>query len=251
MTSERGFKDHFSGHAADYAAHRPTYPGRLFELLAERAPARRLAWDAGTGNGQAARALAAHVATVVATDASPEQIAAATPHPGVTFRVGGEDGSGLPDASADLVTVAQALHWFERERFFAEVRRVLKSGGLLAVWCYSMCRTSPEVDAIVDGFYADTVGPYWPPERALVESGYAELEFPFPREPFPDLAMELELDLNGICGYVGTWSAVRRYMAAKGEDPVAALRERLAPVWGDGTRRAVWPLTVHASRKPG
>lgn len=249
--SERDFKDHFSGHAAVYAAHRPTYPAELFERLAALAPARGLAWDAGTGNGQAARALAAHFQRVVATDASPEQIAAAEPHEGVTFRVGAEEGSGLEDASVDLVTVAQALHWFEHERFWGEVRRVLRPGGLLAAWCYSMARVSPEVDAVVDHFYEHVVGPYWPPERSVVESGYANLDFPFSPLDFPAMAMERELDLDGICGYVSSWSAFRRYLAAKGEDPLPAFRAELAPIWGEGTRRVVWPLTIHLRRAEG
>lgn len=246
--SQREFKDHFSGHAAVYAAHRPTYPAELFERLAELAPARDLAWDAGTGNGQAARALAAHFTRVVATDASPEQIAAAAPHERVTFRVGAEQGSGLEDASADLVTVAQALHWFEHERFWTEVQRVLRPGGLLAAWCYSMARVTPEIDAVVDHFYEHVVGPYWPPERTLVEGGYADLSFPGSALEFPRMAMERELDLDGICGYVSSWSAVRRFMAAEERDPLPAFRAELAPLWGERSRRVVWPLTIHVRR---
>lgn len=244
----RRFKDHFSAHAGAYAAHRPTYPVRLFNYLGEAAPGRTLAWDAGTGNGQAALGLAPHFARVIATDASHEQIALARPYPGVTFRVGDEASSGLEDGAADLVTVAQALHWFDQERFWGEVRRVLCPGGLVAVWCYSMARTAPEVDAVVDGFYEDVVGPYWPPERKLVETGYAELEFPFAREEAPDLEMELDLDLEGMYGYVSTWSAVRRCMAATGESPLPAFRQELKAVWGDGVRRVTWPLTVHVGR---
>ena len=250
-TGPGGFKDHFSGHADAYAAFRPRYPARLFRLLAEAAPGQELAWDAGTGSGQAALGLAAHFERVVATDASPQQVAAAPEHPRVTFRVGAEAGSGLDDGSADLVTVAQALHWFDRERFWAEVRRVLRPGGLVAVWCYSMARTAPEVDAVVDHLYEQVVGPYWPPERTLVESGYAGIDFPFERVPLAPPDMELELDREGLVGYVSTWSAVRRFMADRGDDPLPAFRERLAAVWGEGTRRVVWPLSLHAGRAHG
>ena len=243
------FNDHFSGHASDYAAHRPTYPAALFDWLAEQAPGRGLVWDAGTGNGQAALALAERFDAVVATDASAEQIANAPSHPAVTFRVGAEAGSGLPDGAADLVTVAQAVHWFDRERFWAEARRVLAPGGLCAVWSYSFCRITPEVDAILDHYHAHVIGDHWPPERALVDSGYADMDFPFARVETPALSMSLEWDLNALCDYLATWSGYRRCLQATGLDPLPALRAQLEPVWGSGARAVTWPLPLHAGRR--
>jgi len=173
------FKDHFSRHAASYAGHRPDYPAALFDYLAARAGAHELVWDVATGNGQAAHGLVRHFARVSATDASAEQIREAMPHPRITYRVAPAEASGLEPASVDLITVAQALHWFDLPRFYTEARRVLRPGGLIAMWCYHLMSVSTEVDRVLEHFYADTIGPDWPPERRLVEDGYRSLEFPF------------------------------------------------------------------------
>ncbi|MCU0933548.1 MAG: class I SAM-dependent methyltransferase, partial [Thiobacillaceae bacterium] len=173
------FKDHFSTRSSRYAAFRPCYPVELFTYLASLTPGHDLAWDCATGSGQAARGLAKHYTRVSATDASTAQIDAAAPHARVEFRVAPAQDSGLPDRSADLTTVAQAAHWFDLQAFYAEVRRVLKPDGLLAIWCYERLAIEPAVDAIVEDFYGGLLGPYWPPERRLVESGYRDLDFPF------------------------------------------------------------------------
>ena len=149
------FKDHFSGHARHYAAHRPGYPAELFDFLAAECRARDLAWDCATGNGQAARSLASRFRRVVATDASAEQIASAEPAEGVDFYVAPAEASALPAGSVDLVTVAQALHWFNIERFFEEADRVLKPGGLLACWSYHHCRVEPAIDELIESVFAE------------------------------------------------------------------------------------------------
>ena len=245
-----GFRDHFSGHAGSYAEFRPRYPAALFDFLAAVSPSRRRAWDCATGNGQAALDLAARFEAVVATDASARQLEEAFPHERVTYRVAPAERSGLPDASFDLVTVAQALHWFDVEAFWVEVRRVLVPGGVVAAWCYSMLETEPAIDAILDRFYHDTVGPWWPPERHLVEEGYRSLPLPFEPIGAPAFAITLALDLEGLLGYVRTWSAVRRYAAEHGSDPVDALREEIAPSWGDPARRRAvrWPIHLRVGR---
>ena len=206
------FPDHFSSRAADYARYRPDYPDALFDFLASLAPARRRAWDCATGSGQAAAALAARFEQVVGTDASALQIAAAVRKPGVLYRVALADASGLPNGSVDLVTVAQALHWLDRDRFWPEADRVLAAGGVIAVWCYDFLRVTPEVDAVVRRLSSEVVGPYWPPERALVDRGYGELEFPFEELPAPAFSMAKPWRFPDLLGYLRTWSASRRFV---------------------------------------
>jgi SAM-dependent methyltransferase len=239
------FKDHFSERAAEYARFRPRYPAALFQALADLAPGRRLAWDCGTGNGQAAVGLAAHFGRVAATDPSPEQLAHAEAHPHVEYRRGLESESGLERASADLVTAAQALHWFDTDVFYAEARRILRPGGVVAVWCYNLPRIDPAFDRLLDRFADETVGPYWAPERQHVREGYRDLPFPFAERAFPACAMEREILLGDLAGYLDTWSSVRRYRQAVGADPVAPFVAELASVWGDATRPRTlrWPLT--------
>lgn len=236
------FKDHFSTQAATYARARPSYPAALFMELARLAPGRALAWDAGTGNGQAAVALAAHFDRVVATDPSAAQLAHAIPHPAVTYLQSAELAPMLADGSVDLVTVAQAVHWFDRPKFYTEVKRVLRPGGVVAVWTYGLSVVTPEIDAVVRRFYSETVGSFWPPERHHPETGYRELDFAFAERPFPATAMELEWTMLEFTRYLRTWSAVARFSKANGVDPVAALETELAPAWGAGRRRVTWPL---------
>ncbi len=251
--SDPTFKDYFSDRAAEYAQFRPRYPAALFRALAELAPGRRLAWDCGTGNGQAAVGLAAHFDRVVATDASAQQLAYAEPHPRVTYEPSLETRSGLGTATVDLVTAAQALHWFDVEAFFAEVRRVLRPGGVVAVWCYDLARIDAEIDALIDRLAHETVGPHWAPERRHVRAGYSDLPFPFEERPFPQCTMERELTLDQLAGYLDTWSAVRRYREAVGSDPLPALIAAIAPLWGDpnAPRTLVWPVKGRVGRLTG
>lgn len=245
-----GFKDHFSGHAADYRAFRPDYPPALFAFLASVAPGREQVWDCGTGNGQAAVALAEHFRRVFATDASAEQIKNAEPHPRVEYAVAPAEKCPLPDACADLVTVAQALHWFDHDRFYAEVRRVCRPGGLLAVWTYDFHSVGPEIDPVLERLQAEFIRPYWPTERAFVNTGYRNLPFPFPELPVPRFEMVADWDLPRLTGYMNTWSAVRRYEKEHGTNPVGAVAGELGRVWGDpATVRSVrWRFRVRVGR---
>jgi SAM-dependent methyltransferase len=249
------FKDHFSTLSREYARYRPRYPAELVARLAELSPDTRVAWDAGTGSGQAAIAMAGSFDRVYATDASAAQIAEAEPHPRVEYRVEAAEHSALATGSVSLVTVAQALHWFDRERFFAEVRRVSRPGAVLAVWTYGLARVqlpegADEVFRRVARFYVETVGPFWPPERRFVEEGYSSIPFPFERLDVVGFAMRPRCNLDDFTGHIGTWSAVKRYREQVGADPVPALATELAPFFGDADTRHVveWPLTVVCGR---
>jgi len=245
-----GFKDHFSSASDRYAAYRPDYPAALFAWLAGLSAEHDLAWDCATGNGQAALGLAPHFRRVVATDASAEQVRHAAPHPLIDYRVAPAEASGLVDHSVGLITVAQAAHWFDLPRFYAEAARVLKPGGAIAVWGYGRMLLPSEMDALLQRFYAETVGPYWPPERALIDDAYRSLDFPFAEIEAPAFAIEVEWTLPRLMDYLSTWSAVKRYQAAQGRDPLPALLAELRFLWGDPeTARALqWPLFLRAGR---
>lgn len=241
------FCDHFAPVSNSYADFRPTYPPRLFAWLASLVQRRDLAWDCGAGSGQASVDLAAYFDRVVATDASQAQIDSAAPHPRIEYRVASAEASGLPDTSVDLITVAQALHWFNLAGFYTEVKRVLRPSGVLAVWTYGVLSVEGgPVDTLVQHFYHDTVGPYWPIERALVETGYRSLPFPFAEIDAPLFSMEAFWTLPQLLGYFRSWSATGRFAAAHGYDPVYSLEEQLKPMWGDATQRrhVTWPLSL-------
>lgn len=210
-----------------------------------------LCWDAGTGSGQAAGGLAEHFAEVVATDASAEQIAHAEPHPGVTYRVAPAEESEIDEASVDLVTVGQAVHWFDQKKFFLEVKRVGGEGAAIAVWAYDLfdIPDSPAVDAVFRAFHA-SVETYWPPERALVARRYADLLFPFEEIPVPPVTMTAAWDLKRTLGYLSTWSSVKHCARETGRDPVAEFGERFAAAWGDpaAEKTISWPLILRAGR---
>jgi SAM-dependent methyltransferase len=246
------YKDHFSRLATQYAEFRPRYPGSLFDFLAKASPSRQRAWDCGCGSGQATIDLAERFESVIGTDASAAQIAVARPHPRVTYAVARAEESGLESQSVDLVTVAQSLHWFDREPFYAEARRVLREGGVLAVWTYAVPRLNDaNLDRLLQKYYSDTVGPYWPPERRHVEDGYRSLEFPLAEIKGPSLSMLESWTLAQFVGYVRSWSATVRYAEQRGEDPVVALEAQLSPAWGDAqrTRTVSWPLSLRVGRK--
>lgn len=246
-----GFKDHFSGHAQAYAASRPGYPDALFDWLAEHAPGRGMAWEAGCGSGQATVALAARFSRVHASDPSAEQIARAPALPGVVFTVAGAEDCSLPDAGCDLVAVAQALHWFDLPRFWPQVQRVLRPGGLFAAWTYGLCSVSPAVDAVFHRLYEDRLGPYWPPERRLVEAGYRDIAMPLAPVPAPAFAIRLDWTQAQYLAYLRSWSAHARCLRETGVDAVSTLQADFAAAWGDAaTRTVVWPLAVLAGRRP-
>lgn len=241
----------FSTVACEYALFRPGYPPELFEWLARAAPARDAVWDCGCGSGQASVPLAAHFSQVFATDSAAEQIAAAKTHPRVSYSVMPAEHSGLAAASVDLVTVAQALHWFDVAAFYAEARRVARAGAVLAVWTYPRPEfVDAELDSRLADFYRNVVGRYWPPERRHVEANYTTLPFPFEELPHPPMALELRWNLEQVLGYVSSWSATARYRQAEGRDPLPLLRAAIAPLWPAAGEqlRVRMPIVLRAGR---
>ncbi len=239
------FPDHFSSVAAQYVASRPRYPDALFAFLAKASPSRRRVWDAGCGSGQASIGLAAHFDRVVATDASASQIASAEPHRRIEYSVAAGSNAVLADHSIDLVTVAQALHWFDRPAFYADVARVLKPNGLLAVWTYGLTTIAPEIDPVVMTWYHNTLGPYWPSERQLVEDHYRDIGFPYPQLPVPEMTMTARWTRDQFVAYLGTWSAVREFSVRDGGDALSLVAPELVRSWPQNEAREVsWPLTL-------
>jgi SAM-dependent methyltransferase len=247
------FKDHFSGHAGTYASFRPGYPPALFDFVTSLPRGRDLAWDCATGNGQAAVDLADRFARVIATDASAAQLAHATPHPRVEYRQAPAEESGLAGGSVDLVTVATAVHWFDFDRFYAEVERVLAPGGAIAVWAYNLARISPAMDLLTDRLSHEIVRAYWPPERRWVDEDYRHLPFPFAEVEVPRLWIEQDWDFERYLLYLGTWSSVTRFQQVNGSDPLDLVRGEMAAAWGDpaAERTVRWPVMMRAGRPRG
>ena len=254
------FKDLFSGKSKEYASSRPRYPKVLFEFLVGLMPRRNLAWDCATGNGQAAVFLSEYFEQVIASDASKEQIANAQQRNNIRYEVFPAERTNLADNSVDLITIAQALHWFDLDNFYKEARRVLRkedngsSGncGVIAAWAYGLHSVSPEIDTIVHLLYEDIVGPYWSKERKIVENKYQDISFPFQEIETPAFRIELDWDLSELIGYLHTWSSVQKYIEKNNSDPVKQIYDDLAGAWGEKQiwhkRRVVWPIYMKVGR---
>lgn len=247
------FADHFSALAQAYAGGRPHYPEALFHYLSSVCRRHELAWDCAAGSGQATIPLTRHFRRVVGTDASEAMLARAPSHPRVEYRVAPAESSGIATASADLITVAQALHWLPVEEFYREADRALVAGGMLAVWTYGTQVMEDDVlNRLLQMFYTDVVGPFWAPERRHVESGYRTLPFPYPELIPPRFMMEEEWTMGELLGYLGTWSATHNFRQANQRDPVEEFGRHLAPRWGDPAmaRPVRWPLSLRLGAKP-
>ncbi len=243
-------KDNFSGQSASYAAARPGYPDTLIAFLLNEAAARDAALDCGTGNGQLAIKLAPHFTTVFATDMSEAQLARAPQAANIIYRREAAESSSFINGQFDLVTVAQALHWFDFDAFYREVYRVLRADGLFAAIGYGLPRISPEIDRVIDHFYQDITGPYWDPERRYVDEEYATIPFPFEEIPTPRIEDRQVWSLARLHTFLSSWSAVQHYLKATGNDPMAAIRDELSRAWGDEALREVrFPIFLRAGRK--
>ena len=246
------FKDYFSTQSTGYAQYRPQYPPALFAWLASLSPTQQRVWDCATGNGQAATALSAHFEQVIASDASLAQLRQAPAHANLHYVCCNAEQVPLGNVSLDLITVAQAAHWFDLPRFYPEVERLLRPAGVLAIWCYGLFHINPAIDAIIQHYYEDTLGAYWPAERHHIEQAYAYLPFPYTQMQTPAFNLQVKWDQSQVMGYLATWSATQLCIKTSGKDPLPGLQAELAGHWGDPEQvhRVEWPLHLKVGRKP-
>ena len=250
QNSSSHFEDHFSKQSHTYAQYRPQYPEEIYHHLASISPGHSLAWDCGTGNGQAATGLATYFERVHATDASAEQISRAYPHPNVDYRVEPAEHTSLPDSSVDLVTVAVAIHWFNFDEFYSEVKRVLKPNGILAAWTYNLTEISPEIDTLIKEYYFNILNGFWPERIRYLEEGYRTIPFPFEEIEPPSFSMKADWTLDQFAGFLNSWSATQRYKEQKGHHPLENIWDNLSTAWGNekDIRVVRWPLHFRIGR---
>jgi len=243
------FNDLFSNQAAAYRRFRPMYPQELFDYLASLTPTRKRAWDAATGNGQAAIALADYFDKVTATDASEEQIKQAMEHPKIEYDISTAENSELDAKSQDLITVANALHWFDIDAFFKEARRVLKKKGIIAVWCYESFTIEENVQYAFEALYND-LQPFWPRQINLVRDRYKSIDFPFEELDHPEFLMDLDWDLTQCLGYMSSWSAMQAYRKENGRDPIEIHFDAICDAWGShfSKRKVTWQVHLRVGR---
>jgi ubiquinone/menaquinone biosynthesis C-methylase UbiE len=241
-------KDNFSKQAALYAQYRPVYPAALFEFILGRVEEKRTAWDCATGNGQTAQQLAPHFETVHATDISQQQLDHAGQVSNIFYSLQPAEQTNFNDDQFDLVTVSQALHWFDFDKFYREVKRVTKPGGWIAVWMYGGLSISPEIDQLKQAYYSNTLGPYWDKERKYVDDNYAGILFPFAEISCPEFSIRDEWALGDFEGYLNTWSALQKFMVANGYNPVGELVQQVQPFWTNEKMPIRFPLYLRMGR---
>lgn len=245
------FKDYFSQQAKDYAKFRPLYPKELFSYLSSLTPDHEMVWDVGTGNGQAALALADHFSHIVATDPSQLQLQQAMKHPKVEYRICSAETTDLVDHSISLITAAQAFHWFRTEDFYREVKRVSKPRAILAIWCYELTQVDSKVDAVVDRLYRGILGSYWDNARKKVEEGYRNEVVPFQELPAPSFQLRAQWSAEDFLGYLSTWSALQKYKNQNGKNPLDDITEEFREAYGSEVREVVWPLSLRVFKIDG
>lgn len=238
-------KDYFSERSHDYARYRPTYPQSVFNWIRELHGAKERAWDCATGNGQFASGLVSVFKEVYASDLSNNQLQHAL-HPNqIHYSQQRAEATNYPDDYFDFVSVAQAIHWFDFDAFYTELKRVLHPNGLFFVCGYAQIQTFPEADEVIDYLYRDILDAYWFPERRYVDEGYQTIPFPFEELPTPTAAFEAQWSINELLGYLSTWSARTNYMREKQQDPLDLIREKLTDKWGEHEQHPIrFPLLM-------
>lgn len=242
-------KDYFSHQSKAYAAFRPSYPDELYHFIFQYVNGRSAAWDCATGNGQVARHLASHFDRVDATDISEQQLENAVHAKNIFYSVSPAEHTSFEASRFDLITVAQALHWFNIPQFYNEVCRTGKPGGILAVWGYSLLTVAPDIDELFMNFYRNTVGSYWDEARRLVEEHYCNIPFPFEEIASPEFYIKVEWSIPQFTGYLSSWSATQKYIRTHNQDPVEVFKEELRTRWKDGDTKVVtFPVFLKLGR---
>lgn len=241
-------KDLFSDHAKEYAAFRPTYPSELVDFVLRQVESRQVAWDCGTGNGQVARALSPFFKKILATDISSSQLQSAFQADNIFYEQGPAEETVFIENTFDLITVGQAIHWFDTKAFFKECSRVGKPGAIVACFGYSPIRFNEEFNKTLDDFYRNVVYDYWETERRMVEDQYKSLDFPFKAIATPDFKIELDWSLKDVEGYMNTWSAVRKYIKANGVNPVDQFMKLVTPLWTMPAHSVYFPVFSKVGR---
>ncbi len=242
-------KDNFSAQAENYKKYRPGYPNELYELILHNCANFDLAWDCATGNGQVAEVLSNHFKKVIATDISDKQLSQALKTSNIEYRKARAELSGLEDNSIDLITVGQAVHWFEFDKFYNEAHRVLKTDGIIAIWAYGTFKVKPQVDAIILDFYKNIVGPYWDPERRFIDQEYKTIPFPFTElEHSTSLNITQEWTLDELEGYLNTWSSVAHFRKENDTNPINRMIKNISPFW-HGKEVVSFPLFIRLGTK--
>lgn len=235
-------KDLFSSQSKIYAAFRPTYPKELYQFIFKHVNEKTAAWDCATGNGQVAQYLATSFKEVYATDISQQQLDHAVKEKNIFYSQSPAEQTPFRDNQFDLITVAQALHWFDRDLFYDEAIRVGKPGSILAIWGYGLMRVDPIIDPLIMEFYNETVGPYWDDARRIVEQAYQTISFPFREVHAPDFSINVQWTLEQLSGYFTSWSATQKYMNSKGNDPVPPFMKHLQKHWRDSAMTISFPI---------
>src|SRR6478736_6738251 len=241
-------KDRFSSHSREYATFRPTYPKQLYDFVLSHVNNKSIAWDCGCGNGQVANDLSPYFGKVIATDLSPKQIENAIRRENIEYSISKAEQTSFPDSTFDLITVGQALHWFDLPAFYREVKRVAKTDGQLAIWGYSLLSISKELDPIISHFYTKVVGPYWDKERKLIDERYQTIPFPFDEIKTPDFEFSFHWTREHFLGYIATWSAVQNYKKVEGADPTKKLEAELKSLWLEEEKKVTFPLFLRLGK---
>lgn len=243
------FKDNFSKHSDIYLKYRPIYPKELFEYLNSLTSEHTLAWDCGTGNGQSAINLTEYYEKVYATDPSEQQIKNAIANEQIIYKVEKAEQTALHNKSVDLITVAQAVHWFEFDQFYAEVRRVLKDNGVIAIWAYGVPGVSILLDSIIQDFHDNVVGEFWQPENRMIDQEYTTLPFPFQEISTPVFKIQKDLTLQELSGHFRSWSATQKFIDKYGKNPIEELEKNLSECWMSGEKKEItWKLILKVGR---